>query len=256
VWAAKLLATLLLPLHASLLLGLAALGLAARRRPRAALAASALALSTLWAASTPRLAVALVSSLEARFPPVAPADSPPADAIVVLGGSLASTRPPRLGPELVDASDRVLHAARLYRAGKAPLVVPSGGQLIADPRFPKEAEEMASLLVEWGVPRGALLLEASARTTHENARDTAALLRSRGARRALLVTSALHMERALRTFRAAGVDAIPAPCDYAGIRTEGSVLSFLPSPGALATTHAALWERIGLVYYRLRGFSS
>jgi uncharacterized SAM-binding protein YcdF (DUF218 family) len=253
--AAKLVAALVLPLNLSLLLGLVALVMARRHRGGLAAAFGFLSLATLVTASLPVVSNALVSSLERGFPPADPASAPTAGAIVVLGGSLAAGTPPRRGPELVDASDRILHAARLYRAGKAPVVIPSGGRLPWSAAARTEAAEMADLLVEWGVPRAAIVEEAAARTTSENAVEMVKLLRTRGIRRILLVTSSLHMRRALASFRAEGLEAIPSPCD-ALVATSGnkrSVFSFIPSPGALEKTHAALWEHLGLAYYRVTG---
>ena len=113
---------------------------------------------------------------------------------------------------------------------------------------------MADLLVEWGVPRAAILEEGKARTTAENAVEIVKLLRARGIKRVLLVTSSLHMRRALASFRAEGLDAIPSPCDAlvapAGART---VLDWIPRPSALEQTHVALWEYLGLAYYRVTG---
>ncbi len=65
----------------------------------------------------------------ARYSPVAVAETPTADAIVALGGAVEGPAPPRIALDLSDAADRVLHAARLYRAGKAPVVVISGGAI-------------------------------------------------------------------------------------------------------------------------------
>lgn len=167
--ASKVAAALLLPLNLSILLGFAALVLARRRRGRLAALCGALAVAILLVASAPVVSDRLVASLEREYPPADPAAAPTAGAIVVLGGSLAPGSPPRRGPELVDPSDRVLHAARLYRAGKAPVVVASGGRLPWSAAERSEAADMADLLVEWGVPREAVLLEERSRTTSENA---------------------------------------------------------------------------------------
>lgn len=251
--ATKVAAALLLPLNLSILLGLAALVLA-RRRGGLAAACGLLAVAILGAASLPPVSDALVSSLERDFPPADPAASPSAGAIVVLGGSVAPGVPPRRGPELVDASDRILHAARLYRTGKAPLVVASGGRLPWNRAPRSEAAEIADLLVEWGVPRAAIVEEGSARTTSENAAATAKLLRARGVRRLLLVTSSIHMRRALATFRAEGLEPVASPCDLLVV-PEGtrSALDWLPRPEALARTQNALREYLGLAYYRVTG---
>lgn len=252
--ASKVAAALVFPLNLSLLLGLVALVLARQKRGGAAVLSGTLAIAVLAAASLPAVSDRLVAALERPYPPADPKEAPTAAAIVVLGGSLAPGVPPRRGPELADSSDRILHAARLYRAGKAPLVVPSGGRLPWSDRGRSEAAEMAALLVEWGVPGEAIVLEESARTTSENAVESGKLLRARGIRRLLLVTSSLHMRRALAAFRAEGLEPIPSPCDALAPSGEAAgPFGWIPSAEALARTHRALKERLGLLYYRATG---
>lgn len=252
--ASKIAATLVLPLNLSILLGLVALVMARRRRGGLAATFGFLALAILVTASLPVVSDALVYSLEREYPPADPAAAPTAGAIVVLGGALAPGASPRLGPELVDSSDRILHAARLFRAGKAPLVIPSGGRLPWSVSARSEASEIADLLVEWGVPRTAIVEEGNARTTSENAVELVRLLRARGVRRVLLVTSSLHMRRALASFRAEGLEAIPSPCDaLVAAPKPREALDWVPRPGALEQTHVALWELLGLAYYRVTG---
>jgi uncharacterized SAM-binding protein YcdF (DUF218 family) len=252
--ASKVAAALVLPLNLSILLGLVALVLARQKRGGLAALAGALGLLVLAGSSSPAVSDRLVAALERGYPPADPQAAPTAGAIVVLGGSLAPGVPPRRGPELVDASDRVLHAARLYRAGKAPVVVASGGRLPWLPAGRSEAAEMADLLAEWGVPREAVLLEEGSRTTSENAAATAKLLRARGVRRVLLVTSSIHMRRALAAFRAEGLEPLPSPCDalVAGEEARGP-FAWLPDPAALARTHRAVKEWLGLLWYRATG---
>ena len=252
--ASKIATALVLPLNLSLLLGLVALVMARRRRGGLAAAFGLLAFAILVTASLPVVSDALVLSLERDYPPADPASSPAAGAIVVLGGTLAAGVPPRHGPELVDSSDRILHAARLFRAGKAALVVPSGGRLPWSDAEETEAAEIAKLLVEWGVPREAILEEGKARTTSENAVETRELLRARGVKRVLLVTSSLHMRRALASFRAEGLEVVPSPCDalVAGSKAR-DVLDWIPRPDALDRTHRALKELLGLAAYRVTG---
>lgn len=252
--ATKIATALVLPLNLAILLGLVALVFARQRRGVAAAACGLLALGILVSASSPVVSDALVSSLERDYPPADPASSPTAGAIVILGGTLAGSVPPRQGPELVDSSDRILHAARLFRAGKAPLVVPSGGQLPWSDAGRTEAAEIAEFLVEWGVPREAILLETKARTTSENAVETTKLLRARGVKRVLLVTSSLHMRRALASFEAEGLEAVPSPCDALVARSKTrDALDWIPRPDALDRTHRALKELLGLAFYRVTG---
>lgn len=220
---------------------------------RSARAAFALAVALLWGAATPLVSDALSARIEG-ITPALPAGAR-GDALVILGGALAGRRPPRTGAELVDSSDRILTAARLFRDGRAPLVVVSGGSGPWGVSSVPESVEIAGLLVEWGVPREAILTETRSTTTRENAAETARLLLPRGARRILLVTSALHMPRSAATYRTVGFEVTPAPCDYLTVTAERrTLLDVLPSAGALAKTTAAWHEAAGLAYYRLRGW--
>jgi uncharacterized SAM-binding protein YcdF (DUF218 family) len=114
---------------------------------------------------------------------------------------------------------------------------------------------MQSLLEEWGVPGEAILLEGASRNTHENAVLSRPLLVEHGLQRVLLVTSAMHMPRALATFESAGIDAIPAATDYPVIlRDRRSLMDFLPQALALSRTTDAIKEYVGYAYYRSRGW--
>jgi uncharacterized SAM-binding protein YcdF (DUF218 family) len=186
---------------------------------------------------------------------VPPEDAPAAGAIVVLGGGLHPFDPKegrRRWPDLNAAGDRLLHAARLYRAGKAPLVIATGGVAPWEPASVSQAEAAAELLVEWGVPRDAIALEQRSRSTWEDARYTKELLEERGVRDVLLVTSALHMERSLAVFEAFGIHAIPAPTDYEADDAPRGVLGWLPDSHSLNTTSHAFKEYLGLFVYSLR----
>ncbi len=100
----------------------------------------------------------------------------------------------------------------------------------------------------------AIVEEGKARTTSENAVELVKLLRARGVRRVLLVTSSLHMRRALASFRAEGLEAIPSPCDALVVSPKPrEALDWVPRPDALEKTHVALWEYLGLAYYRVTG---
>ena len=87
----------------------------------------ALAFTVLLLASNAAVSDTLVRSLEWRYLPPDPV--PEADAIVLLGGLTERGQPPRPGVELNEEGDRALYAAELYLAGKAPVLLVSGGPL-------------------------------------------------------------------------------------------------------------------------------
>jgi uncharacterized SAM-binding protein YcdF (DUF218 family) len=214
-----------------------------------------LTVALLWVSSTSAVSSYLIASLERQYLPIPVSKSPKADAIVILGGGVGAAESPRIEVDLTDASDRILHAARLYKAGKAPLIIATGGANAWLGNKTPEAFTMDKLLREWGIPKNAIVTEQKSLNTYQNAVNTKRLLKQKNLKTVLLVTSASHMPRALATFRSAGIDAIPSPTDYKIVNQEKFVvLSLLPDIGALGGTAQALKEYLGLVVYRWRGW--
>ncbi|MFQ4137185.1 YdcF family protein [Nodosilinea sp. PGN35] len=257
----KLLPLLVYPLGLACVLLVVAL-LCLRRRPRWAAGAIALALALLLVSSNSWVATAVVRSLEWRYRDTV--NLPEAEAIVVLGGAIKPQFPPRPWIDVAEEGDRVLHGARLYLEGKAPLLVLSGGRITwGQGQSRSEAADMAELAEAMGVPPSAIVLEPDALNTFENAAYTQVLLANLGIERILLVTSAMHMPRSLAIFRKQGFDAIPAPTDFrvAGdpadpTRTtwQGRTLGLVPQTDNLHKFTRALKEYIGLGIYWARGW--
>ena len=222
-----------------------ALALAWRRRFRSSMALAALAFVWLWAWSMPMLNLWLCSAVENQHPQTAIAAVPKAQAMVVLGGAVSPPSASNAEIDLGSAADRVWYAARLFHAGKAPMLILSGGY---DPERHaySEARAMAAFLTDLGVSAQAIVLEEQSRNTWQNAAYSAALLKARGIDRILLVTSALHMPRALALFTAQGLQVIPAPTDFeASQPPPPGVLAWLPDALALDASGRAMKELVG-----------
>ena len=137
------------------------------------------------------------------------ADEPaPADAIFIPGCSR------HIG--------HILRAAALYRAGFAPVLVPSGRFGLGKDRFrlpgwETECDWMISILTACGVPETAILPEREARFTWDNARRSREACDRAGLeiRRGLLCCRPFHARRALlyyqTAFPEAGWRACPGP---------------------------------------------
>ncbi len=252
---ARLLALATSPVGAVILLGLVAALVLGRYR-RLGRALILIAVIGLWIAAMPAFANWLYAGLEARYPPAPVAALPEADVAILLGGIVGQPLPPRTAPDLGEPADRLFHAVRLYRAGKVRFILVTGGNLPWRAAVSPEADLLADLLVEFGVPREAITVETAARNTHENAINSAAIMNQKGWRTALLVTSGAHMPRSMAVFRAAGVDVTPAATD---IRVRyplvDGALDFLPDADALRRTSDGIREWIGLAAYRLRGWA-
>jgi uncharacterized SAM-binding protein YcdF (DUF218 family) len=251
----KLLTQLAYPLGFSMGLAVLAVVLLAVGSHRFALVALSIGILWLGLWSIPVASDRLRMSLEGQFVPQSVGTLPTAEAVVVLGGGINGAPGDWPYPDLGRASDRVWHAARIYHAGKAPRVILSGGSLPWLGERPAEADAMGAYLRDLGVPTEAILREGRSRNTRENALYTAEILKAEGIDKILLVTSALHMPRALGAFRAVGVEANPAPTDFEVMPEPGHPIRWLPDAEALSDSTRALKEYLGLWVYRWRGWA-
>ena len=232
-----------------------------RNRKGAAMSSAAIALLILLFSSNAWVSTLLVKSLEWRnFPPN---PVPTAEAIVVLGGSTRPADSPRPWVDVMESGDRVLHGAQLYKAGKAPKLILSGGRITWRGGGPSESDDMAQIAIAMGVPESAIIEEPTSLNTYQNAVNVKAILEQENINRILLVTSAMHMPRSLAIFKKQGIEAIAAPTDFliserAAAEIQGTrqavLLSLLPDASNLANVTRAMKEYIGLVVYRLRGW--
>jgi uncharacterized SAM-binding protein YcdF (DUF218 family) len=207
-------------------------------------------LAWLWIWATPLASDALRGAIEAQAGPRTIEAVAPAPVMVVLGGGVSGPRPPlRPDPDLGASADRMWHAARLYRAAKAPTLVLSGGTVRTGDG--SEADAMRGFLIDLGLPAQALQVEAASDSTAANAAHSARLLVSQGIDRAILVTSALHMPRARQAFERAGVSVHPAPTDFEVIDMPFDLLRVLPDAGALQGSARAMKEIVGWLVGRV-----
>ena len=143
-----------------------------------------------------------------------------ADAVVILGRGNAFT------------PSRVEVAAKLWQEQRAPLIFASGVW---------DAPKIVQGLHATGIPIQFLDGENCSRTTYENAKFTAEILKPQGVKRIVLVTDAPHMLRSRLTFEKFGFMVIPVAS---------------PDPSFLNESDKArlvLREYAGLVTYSLMG---
>lgn len=250
----KLVGFVLNPLFLGMMTIVIGMAFAIARKRRFTIGCLAVAISWFWFWSMPIVGNWLALPLENNFPVQCAEDMPEADAIVLMGGGIwGSTNYPYA--MLKDGADRAWHAARLWKAGKAPIIMPSNiGAELAD----------VKLLVDLGVPREAVVLENKAMNTEENAKFVREILSERFRRvdlvgevkpKILLVTSACHMKRSLYMFEkyAPEIECIPAATDYQALPWRDNPFNWrhhLPDIGAFAGNNSFIHEYIGYYGYK------
>lgn len=133
-------------------------------------------------------------------------------------------------------------------------VIVAGGAL----RNIAEADVIAEYLAALGVSKSRVLREARSSNTYENAVNVAQLLTSESVTGDVrLVTSALHMHRALRTFErvfeGTGLTLCPVSTDIQGL-LDPPAYAWMPQTTSLIKFDLLLHEAVALVAYRLRGW--
>lgn len=204
-----------------------------------------LLLAVLTVLLTPLGANALVRRIEAQLPAPLHCQGQDRAALVVLSGGFART-PADVGDYSAlnqESWGRLRHAVDLWRRGDGGVLVIAGG----GPYAVKESAMLARLARDWGVPAAAIRTETRSTTTWQSAFE----LRGRLPARIRLVSSALHLPRALLAFRAAGFQPCPESSGSAYL-PSGGLGYFMPQTSAIEKSEAAIHEWIGGIQYGLR----
>lgn len=204
----------------------------------------------------------LLVRLERPVPAVEIAEMSPINGIIILGGGIDTRISVSRNTALLNgAGDRIITFIRLARRHENARLLYTGGS--GDPDFQSvgEAEVARQFIKDLApdiLPR--LTTEARSRTTYENAMSSIKYL-SPAQRRGnwVLITSAVHMKRAMAVFKSAGFgiegkesNLFACPTDY---RTDGTY-AFMPSLdilGNITQLHLAWHELLGYAHYRLTG---
>lgn len=249
----KMLDLLLAPLTWALVL--VVLGLVLRRRTRLATGLGVGGVVLLWVFSAQPVANALTrigeSAAGSTYRPEATYD-----AVILLGGALDPEATEEHGtPQYSGAAERVLATFELLREGKASEVLITGGSLDPGPGAVVEALVERDQLIRWGIAPERIIVEGNSRNTRENAVNSGPLIARHNWRTLLLVTSALHLPRALGCFRAVGLSPDALPVDFHGYDPKRHTGSILPRASALAQSTDVLRELAGRIVYRVLGYA-
>ena len=240
-WAKKLIAVLILPPAAPLVL--IGLGLLFSRLRKLAWLGWLYAMAT----SVPMAVAWLATPLEPSGP-AALDQVRGTGAIVILGAGVRSHAPEMGGPTVSAlALERLRYGARLARETGLPILVSGGAPQddIVEAHLMREVlEQEFQVPVRW--------MEDASLDTRDNARRSARLLRAAGIERVTLVTHAAHMRRAQAAFEAAGLRVTPAPTVWiSGGEGDASWSDVVPTPRGAYEGWYAVHEWVGGLAYRV-----
>nr|WP_309502616.1 YdcF family protein [uncultured Roseovarius sp.] len=196
----------------------------------------------------------LMRPLEAEFS--VKKDLAKVDGIVVLGGGEDVPASRQSGqPQLGEGGDRYVAAMALAQAHpEARLLFAGGSGRLRDMNGTEisEAAIAERIFRAYGIETARMLFESRSRNTTENARFSHALAGPKDGEQWVLITSAFHMPRAVRSFSTAGwQEIVPFPVDF---RTrawpDGFGWNFQRN---LGLSNTALREWVGRAVYSMTG---
>ncbi len=176
-------------------------------------------------------------------------DKPVIKFVVVLGGGHTSDPAlPLLSQMNTHPVVRLMEGIRIYRKFPGSRLLLSGGGAFDSV---SEAEVMARVTREMGIPDRDIILESKSKDTRDEALFIKPMV---GNEPFVLVTTASHIPRSMALFKKLDMNPIASPVGH--IVKDGQRLShysFFPSPGNLRNAEMAIHEYIGMTWAKLRG---
>jgi len=195
----------------------------------------------------------IIRALEDQYP--RPGWSSHVDGILILGGGYdTSVLRARGAPATNGAAYRLTEAYAAARHYPQARVVFSGGSGVLGGVAWSEAETARYVLIQMGLDPRRLILEPRSRNTYESILFSKTLVKPKAGEVWLLVTSAVHMPRAMAIARKQDWPMVPWASDYITGPQIGHG-GFFDIGSNLAMTDFATHEAIGVLAYRLTGKS-
>lgn len=202
------------------------------------------------------LSSALIEPLEYRYPAVDPerlrqeAGAPVTYVVVLSAGHVTDTTVSLTSQITRVSLIRLIEGIRLLHALPGSKLVLSGDSAYD---AVSEAAMMAKLAEELGADHKDIIVEPTARNTEEQAQRIKDIV---GQDRFVLVTSAVHMPRAVALLEKLSLHPVAAPTGYYLRQSKDrsfSLVSHFPSAESVRVAERALHEYLGVMWSKLRG---
>ena len=200
--------------------------------------------------SLPIVSNKFIAYLEKDYQPIEIAEIENVDAIVVLSGMIRVIGDEEnLKYEFTDSVDRFFAGLDLFNNNKSPILILTRGKMPWSVGI-AEGEYLKELAIKYGVSEENIILTDEVQNTDQEAKAIKEILTEDA--KIILVTSAFHMPRAEKVFKAANINLIPYPVDFQNSKSKTTMMDFIPSAGSLFDTSHFVREMIGRLYYNLK----
>ena len=200
--------------------------------------------------SLPIISNKFIAYLEKDYQPIEIADVENVDAIVVLSGMIRVIGDEEnLKYEFTDSVDRFFAGLDLFNNNKSPILILTRGKMPWSLGI-AEGEYLKELAIKYGISEENIILTDEVQNTDQEAKAIKKILTENA--KIILVTSAFHMPRAEKVFKAANINLIPFPVDFQNSKSKTTMMDFIPSAGSLFDTSHFVREMIGRLYYNLK----
>ncbi len=175
----------------------------------------------------------ILFSLENEYTPLSLEEMKKADKIVLLLGGRESDV--LRGSEVLRISHSMDNKLEIIISGTNPV-------------NPKSEEALAvrNFFISRGIPAENITIEGKSKNTWENVRNVKEIVKEE---EFFLVTSAYHMNRALKEFKRVNLDPIPAPADFKR-KGQYNIFDIFPDPQNLKKSDLGIREHFGKIYYK------
>lgn len=188
--------------------------------------------------------VYMVRDLEQRYPVYTPARANSLPVLVLGAGHVNDPSLPPLQRLSIPLLDRVAEGIRIHKANKGKIVFSGFSRFNHSPHAVVMAESAISLGVN---PADTLMLLKPSNTWEE----AAAWKKRFGTKKFVLVTSAVHMPRAMHIFKDMGMQPIAAPANFINRNEPGvNPYNWWPSSVKSMYTELAIYEYFSTWYYK------
>lgn len=187
---------------------------------------------------------AVIRSLEKKH---TPPQNPSGDVIIMLGGGALSDTPGVSGQGSLSgfAANRLITTAQLYKKLNIPIII-SGGQVYTNTGI--ESHIAKKILISMGIPEDMIISEDKSLNTSQNAEYSKKILVKFGFTHPILVTSAFHMERAIRQFNKFNVNVEAYPTDYqTNVTGKFALQDLLPDGSSIEKLSISIKEYLGIM---------